>query len=110
MREKQVLSLEAAVRLMSARTAEVFGLRDRGKLALGAPADLVAFDPKTVGAGPLKRVYDLPAGADRLISEPFGMELVAVNGVIIRERGKDAIDPLGPMPGQVLRGAAATRA
>lgn len=106
-RKKQALSLEAAVRLMSARTAEVFGLRDRGKLALGAPADIVAFDPRTVAAGPLRRVHDLPAGADRLISEPSGIELVAVNGVIIREHGKDAIDPSGPMPGQVLRGAAA---
>src|SRR4029079_17597618 len=39
---------------------------DRAVLAEGRPADVVVFDPKTVGPGPLKRVYDLPAGADRL--------------------------------------------
>jgi N-acyl-D-aspartate/D-glutamate deacylase len=106
-REKQVLTLPQAVRMMTARPAEVYGLRDRGRIALGAPADLVLFDPDTVGAGPLRRVNDLPGGADRLVSEPSGIEMVMVNGVTIRAQGKDAVDPQGPMPGRVLRGGAA---
>jgi N-acyl-D-amino-acid deacylase len=108
-REKGALSLPQAVRMMTARPAEVYGLRDRGQIALGAPADLVLFDPQTVGAGPLRRVNDLPGGADRLISEASGIEMVMVNGQIIRRHGKDAIDPEGPMPGRVLRGGSATR-
>jgi len=106
-REKQVLSLPQAVRMMTARPAEVYGLRDRGRIAVGAPADLVLFDPETVGAGALRRVNDLPGGADRLVSDASGIEMVMVGGVPIRWQGKDAIDPQGPMPGRVLRGGAA---
>src|SRR5579885_1038140 len=105
-REKQALTLEQAVRMMTARPAEVYGLHDHGRICEGAPADLVLFDPQTVGAGPLRRVHDLPGGADRLISEPSGIEMVMVNGVVIREQGRDAVDPLGPLPGRVLRGGA----
>ena len=39
----------------------------------------MVFDPDTVGDGPLKRVYDLPGGADRLISEASGIDAVIVN-------------------------------
>jgi N-acyl-D-aspartate/D-glutamate deacylase len=106
-REKQALTLPQAIRMMTARPAEVYGLRDRGRIAVGAPADLVMFDPATVGAGPLRRVNDLPGGADRLVSDASGIEMVMVNGVIIRAQGKDAIDPESPMPGRVLRGGAA---
>ncbi len=105
-REKGTLTLPQAVRMMTARPAAVYGLRDRGRIAVGAPADLVLFDPNTVNAGPLRRVNDLPGGADRLISEPVGIEMVMVNGTAIREHGKDTLDPGGPMPGRVLRGAA----
>ena len=93
--------------MMSARPAEVYGLRDRGRIATGAPADLVLFDPATVGAGKLRRVNDLPGGADRLVSDASGIQMVMVNGVPIREQGKDVVDPHGPMPGRVLRGGAA---
>jgi N-acyl-D-amino-acid deacylase len=106
-REKGALTLPQAVRMMTARPAEVYGLRDRGRIAAGAPADLVLFDPQTVGAGPLRRVTDLPGGADRLISEPAGIEMVMVNGTTIREHGRDMLDPDGPTPGRVLRGGAA---
>ena len=80
----------------------------RGRLAVGRPADVVVFDPATVGAGPLRRVNDLPAGADRLVSDARGIELVVVNGTILRERGVDAVDPAGPLPGRLLRGGAAS--
>ena len=106
-REKRALSLPQAVRMMTARPAEVYGLRDRGRIEVGAPADLVLFDAQNVGAGALCRVNDLPGGADRLISQASGIEMVMVNGTIIRWQGKDAIDPRGRMPGRVLRGGAA---
>ncbi|MDX1580913.1 MAG: amidohydrolase family protein, partial [Alphaproteobacteria bacterium] len=65
-REKGVLSLEQAVNMLTGRAAEVFGIEDRGLLLEGRPADVVVFDPDTVAAGPLQRVHDFPAGADRL--------------------------------------------
>ena len=44
------------------------------------PADVVVFDPATVAAAPIKRVYDLPGGADRLQSDAVGIDAVIVNG------------------------------
>jgi N-acyl-D-aspartate/D-glutamate deacylase len=102
-REKGVLSLEAAVRLLTSRSAEVFGIEGRGTLAPGWAADVTIFDPETVGCSPLRRVSDFPAGADRLVSDAEGIHAVVVNGTLLREDGRDAVDPEGPLPGHVLR-------
>ncbi len=107
MREKRVLSLEEAVRRLTSEPADVFGIRDRGRLAAGLAADVTVFDPATVSCGPLRRVYDFPAGADRLVSDAAGIRAVVVNGVVIREDGRDAVDPEAPLPGRVLRGGRA---
>jgi N-acyl-D-amino-acid deacylase len=105
-REKGVLELEQAVRLLTSRPAEVFGIADRGRLAVGRAADVTIFDPDAVGTSPLRRVHDFPAGADRLIAEAHGIRAVVVNGVVLREDGADRLDPEGPLPGQLLRGGA----
>jgi N-acyl-D-aspartate/D-glutamate deacylase len=102
-REKQSFTVEEAVRMLTSRPAEVAGITDRGLLAVGRPADVAVFDPETVGAGGLERVYDFPGGADRLISKERGMRAVVVNGTILRENGADAISPEGELPGGVLR-------
>ena len=80
-RERGVLSLEDGVRRLTGQPAEVFGLADRGRLAPGLAGDVVVFDPATVGCSPLRRVYDFPAGADRLVSDARGIRAVVVNGV-----------------------------
>ncbi|MBT5498386.1 MAG: amidohydrolase family protein [Alphaproteobacteria bacterium] len=102
-REKQTFTIEEAVRMLTSRPAEVAGITDRGLLAEGRPADIAVFDPETVGAGGLERVYDFPGGADRLISKERGMRAVVVNGTVLRENGADAISPEGNLPGGVLR-------
>jgi N-acyl-D-aspartate/D-glutamate deacylase len=101
-RERKAFSLEQAVHMMTARPAEIFGLSDRGLLAIGRPADIVIFDPDTVAAGPLERVHDLPAQADRLISYPTGIDRVFVNGV---ELPKPDVAPAEgwQLPGRLLR-------
>ena len=105
-RERQALTLERAIHMLTARTAQVFGIRDRGLLAIGRPADVVVFDPATVGAGPLERVHDLPAGADRLISRPRGIDAVVVNGTPLPAPGEPW--PAGQAyPGRLLRNGAA---
>ncbi len=106
-REKGVLTVEQAVRMLSSRPAEVLGLADRGRLVPGLAADVLVFDPRTVGAGPLRRVRDLPAGADRLVSDATGVDAVVVNGTVVRREGRDVVDPDGPLPGRLLRSGAA---
>ena len=106
-RERGALPLEEAVRQLTSEPAEVFGLSDRGLLAVGRPADVTVFDPRTVGCSPLRRVHDFPAGADRLVADAEGIRAVIVNGVVLREEGRDALAPEGALPGQVLRGGRA---
>ncbi len=106
-RAKEVLTLEHAVHLLTARSADLFGLHDRGRLTPGAAADVTIFDPATVGCSALRRVRDLPAGADRLIADATGIHQVIVNGVVLREDGRDVLDAAGPLPGRVLRGGRA---
>lgn len=103
-REKRALSLEEAVRMLTSRPAEVFGLKDRGRLAEGVPADIFIFDPETIGAKPLRRVHDLPAGEDRLVSDALGVLAVIVNGTLIRRDGADVHDDSSQsLPGRLLR-------
>ena len=64
---------------------------------------MVVLDPASVKAGGLKRVNDLPSGADRLVSEADGIDLVVVNGRVIRRAGEDAVGD-AELPGRLLRG------
>ena len=102
-RDRKVFTLEEAVHNLTQRPAEMFGITDRGVLAEGRPADVVVFDPKTVNPGPLKRVFDMPAGADRLVSEASGIEAVVVNGKLIRQNNKDTVAADDKLPGRLLR-------
>ena len=107
-RDKGTIPIARAIRMLTSRPAEVFGLSDRGTLAEGKPADVVVFDLETVGASELERVHDLPAGQDRLISKASGIEAVIVNGVLLREQNVDMIEAsTKELPGRLLRNGAA---
>ncbi|MBL4866445.1 MAG: amidohydrolase family protein [Pseudomonadales bacterium] len=107
-RERGSFDLEYAIYLLTSRSADVFNITDRGRLKVGLAADVVVFDADTVGAGELERVYDLPAGADRLISKASGIEVVIVNGQVLRENDVDQVDPATDvLPGKLLRNGAA---
>jgi N-acyl-D-amino-acid deacylase len=100
-RELGVLSLEDAVWRLTGHPAQVYGLSGRGSISPGAVADLVAFDPATVGSGPLERIADFPGGADRLVAPSIGIEHVWVSGYRTRTDGKDVPEA---RHGRVLRG------
>ncbi len=102
-REKQVIKLEEAVRMVTSRPAEVFGIHDRGRLLAGFAGDVVIFDPDTIGDEPLRRVWDFPGGADRLVSSALGIDAVIVNGKVLRRHNQDCVDVDGPLPGRLLR-------
>ena len=84
-RDRGVMSLEAAVHKLTGEPAGMFGFVRRGYLREGYWADVCVFDPKTVGTGPTRRVRDFPADAERLTAEePTGIRHVLVNGTPIR--------------------------
>jgi N-acyl-D-amino-acid deacylase len=88
-RDRGVLSVEQAVRKLSGQQADIFGFADRGYLRPGAWADVAVFDPATVAPGPVRRVRDFPAGAERLTADqPVGMQHVVVNGTPVQVDGK----------------------
>lgn len=106
-REKKAFPLERAIWMLTGRQAEVYEISDRGRLAPGLAADLVIFDPAKVGSLPTRRIYDLPGGDDRLISESTGIGAVVVNGTIIRRGDEDQVSGGDSLPGRVLRGGRA---
>ena len=93
-------SLAEGVRRLTSEPADRFRIPHRGRLQVGLPADLLLFDPATVGISkPLPR-QDLPGGGTRMVREATGVHGVWVNGVKVHD-GQDYVDhPHGP--GQVL--------
>jgi N-acyl-D-aspartate/D-glutamate deacylase len=98
-RERGLLSLEEAVHLLTEAPARLYGLRDRGVVREGAHADLLVFDPDTVGSEPVGTRFDLPGGAGRLYADATGVDHVLVGGTEIAVSGEYT----GASPGRVLR-------
>jgi N-acyl-D-aspartate/D-glutamate deacylase len=88
-RDRGVLTLAEAARRLTSHPAAVFGIRERGALAPGHHADLLLFDPATVGRGPKRRVFDLPGGQPRLTTPALGVEGVWVNGKELTEEARN---------------------
>ena len=98
-RERQAFTLEQAVRRITYDTATVWGFHDRGLVRQGMAADLVVFDPATVGARMPEVVNDLPAGARRLKQVAEGIRHTIVNGTVVLTDN----EPSGDHPGRLLR-------
>jgi N-acyl-D-aspartate/D-glutamate deacylase len=99
LRGKRLVSLERAVQQLSDVPARVFGLRDRGRIVVGAHADVVVLDPEALDADLPHTVHDLPGGNKRLLATAQGVARVYVNGVAVLVDG----EPTGAVPGQILR-------
>ncbi len=94
-RDEKAATLPDAIRRLSAMPAENLGLRDRGRIAKTYHADVVVFDPATIGD---HATYDNPRQFATGVSE------VIVNGVLSIEKG----EPTGQLGGQFVRGRAWT--
>ena len=106
-RDKGVLTLENAVHKLTQVQADLFGFDDRGVVRVGMAADLVVFDATTVGPGPLRRVRDFPADAERLTADqPTGMRHLLVNGTQVIVDGRLSAQAVDARPGEMLRCAA----
>jgi N-acyl-D-aspartate/D-glutamate deacylase len=103
-RDRGVMPLERAIHKLTGEPAQVYGLADRGTVAVGQAADLCVFDPETVAPGPLRRVRDFPADGERLTADaPVGVTHTLVNGVPIRVDGAASEEGLASRPGVVVR-------
>ncbi|NKB57597.1 MAG: amidohydrolase family protein [Alphaproteobacteria bacterium] len=101
-RDRGDMSIEYAVQALTSRAADIYRIKDRGRLVPGAWADLMLFDPKTVGRGEKRRVSDLPTGADRIDTPAIGLHGVWVNGIRTVDEAGDNLKDCGT-PGQLLR-------
>jgi N-acyl-D-amino-acid deacylase len=101
-RQRQAMSLEAAVRKLTFMGASIFGLHDRGLIRPGLAADIVVFDPDTVQPGDLDMVNDFPADASRMRRMCEGVDYTIVNGQVLIDHGEHT----GALPGRLLRGSA----
>ena len=98
-RDRGLLTLEAAVRQLSDLPARLYGLRARGRIAPGWWADLMVFDPDTIAPGRTHSQSDLPGGATRLVADAIGIPHVVVNGTPVVADGALT----GERPGHLLR-------
>ena len=98
-RERQIMSLEDAIKKLTFLPASVFGIRDRGLLRRGMAADIFVFDPATIDLAEPEKVQDLPEGAPRYIQGAKGIHYTIVNGSVLMKNGAHT----GVYPGRVLR-------
>ena len=61
-RDRGDMTLEEAVEKLTSRAADIYRIKDRGRLQVGAWADLMLFDPNTVGRGVKRRVQTCRQG------------------------------------------------
>jgi N-acyl-D-aspartate/D-glutamate deacylase len=87
-RERGDLSLPHAVWRLTGQLADLFGLRGVGHIEVGAPADLVIFDPATIAPGRESYVRDVPGNARRYLRDAVGVDSVWVAGASIAEGGR----------------------
>lgn len=105
-REKQALTLEEAVQMLTKDIAAAWGFKNRGQVKQGYAADILIFDEQLIA--PLMPVVknDLPASARRLVQKAVGISVTIVNGEVLMRNGEHT----GAYPGKLLRGPLAETA
>jgi N-acyl-D-amino-acid deacylase len=98
-RERQLLSLEDAIRRFTFQPARIMGLHDRGLVREGMAADLMIFDLPRLGVKEDEITYDGPNGSPRRVQGAEGVDYVIVGGQLVLDHGKHT----GALPGRVLR-------
>ncbi len=106
-KERAVYSLPQGVKHMTADSARVLGLTDRGTLKVGQRADINVFDFDRVTQLQPEIVHDFPGGAPHFTQRARGYKAILVNGRINVRDDRST----GARAGMVLRhGARAARA
>jgi N-acyl-D-amino-acid deacylase len=99
-RDRQVMTLEHAIKRITSEPAAYYGLQSRGKIEKGMAADFAIFDLNTIGSNKRGEMRnDLPGGGRRLVMPAEGVIHTVVNGTVLYQDKKHT----GDLPGQVLR-------
>ena len=98
-RDRELLTLEDAIRRLTFQPARILGLRDRGLVREGLAADLIVFDLSSIGVKEDEVTLDGPSGTPRRVQGAEGVHNVVVVGQVVLEQGKHT----GALPGRVLR-------
>ena len=98
-RDEGMVSLEEAHFKLGYFSAFLGGIRDRGFLREGAPADILVYDLEHLALGAVEIAHDLPGGDWRRIQKAEGYRWILVNGQITFENG----EATGTLPGKLLR-------
>ena len=101
-RENKIMSIEEAIYNLTGKQADIYRIDQRGRLVPGQYADMILFDPDTVGVSQSYRVSDLPGGGNRLNIDGYGIKGVWING----ERVLKDMNLVNnsKLPGKVIRG------
>jgi N-acyl-D-amino-acid deacylase len=92
-------SLEEGIRQITQIPAALLGLTERGFIKVGNWADIMIFDPETIGPWKKEFVHDLPGGVGRVKAWGKGVKATIVNGQPIVLDGQLTSN----LPGQVVR-------
>lgn len=92
-------SIENAIRRLTSDTADLFGIRDRGRLAVGAYADINVIDFERLALPTPHYTHDFPHGAGRYVQGGLGYDYTLVNGQIFMDHGQHT----GALAGKMLR-------
>ena len=98
-RDQGALTLEQAHYKLSYLPALLGGIRDRGIIREGMPADIVVYDLEGLKLLPVETAHDLPGGDWRRVQRAEGYRWVLVNGTVTFDDGV----PTGQLPGRLLR-------
>jgi N-acyl-D-aspartate/D-glutamate deacylase len=101
-RDRQLLSLEDAIRRFTFQPARIMGLHDRGLVRQGLAADLMIFDLARIGVREDEMTHDGPNGSPRRVQGANGVDYVVVGGQVVLDHGRHT----GALPGRVLRARA----
>jgi N-acyl-D-aspartate/D-glutamate deacylase len=99
-RQKQAITMEAAIRKITFDIAAFWGLKGRGLVREGWHADLAIFDPATIAPDLPELVHDQPRGAARIRQKAVGIRATVVNGAVLMRQNEHS----GAYPGRLLRG------